>query len=42
MGMTGTMKGYSSAARFKAEAAGHRMKLGLYRLRGAPSRVRAP
>ena len=26
MGMTGTMKGYSSAARFKAEAAGHRMK----------------
>ncbi len=26
MGMTGTMKGYGSAARFKAEAAGHRMK----------------
>jgi len=26
MGMTGTMRGYSSAARFKAEAAGHRMK----------------
>jgi len=24
--MTGTMKGYGSAARFKAEAAGHRMK----------------
>jgi hypothetical protein len=26
MGMTGMMKGYGSAARFKAEAAGHRMK----------------
>ena len=26
MSMTGTMKGYGSAARFKAEAAGHRMK----------------
>lgn len=26
MGMTGTMRGYGSAARFKAEAAGHRMK----------------
>jgi hypothetical protein len=26
MGMTGTMKGYSSAARFRAGAAGHRMK----------------
>jgi len=26
MGMTGTMKGYGSAARFRAEAAGHRMK----------------
>ena len=26
MGMTGTMKGYGSTARFKAEAAGHRMK----------------
>jgi hypothetical protein len=26
MGMTGTMRGYSSAARFRAEAAGHRMK----------------
>ena len=26
MGMTGTMKGYGSAARLKAEAAGHRMK----------------
>lgn len=26
MGMTGTMKGYGSAARFKAEAASHRMK----------------
>jgi len=26
MGMTGTMRGYGSTARFKAEAAGHRMK----------------
>ncbi len=26
MGMTGTMKGYGSAARFRAGAAGHRMK----------------
>jgi hypothetical protein len=26
MGMTGTMKGYGTAARFRAEAAGHRMK----------------
>jgi hypothetical protein len=26
MGMTGTVKGYGSTARFKAEAAGHRMK----------------
>ena len=26
MGMTGMMKGYGSTARFKAEAAGHRMK----------------
>jgi hypothetical protein len=26
MGMTGTMRGYGSAARFKAEAAGHRVK----------------
>ena len=26
MGMTGTMRGYGSAARLRAEAAGHRMK----------------
>jgi hypothetical protein len=26
MGMTGTMKGYGSAARFRAEAVSHRMK----------------
>jgi hypothetical protein len=26
MGMTGTMRGYGSAARFRAESAGHRMK----------------
>ena len=26
MGMTGTMKGYGTAARLKAETAGHRMK----------------